>query len=365
MFIGNAVAASPAIYRNLQEIYDKFDVIMFDSHGVLWSGREFYENTKDLMAELVRKGKIVYVISNMTEVSSDAKKDYDNEGIVEGKHFHSLITSGEYTRRALLAGELKFEDRSNPTRVYMLGSPNTAMFKGTKYKVVQNIKDADFVYVSMPRLSEEQFKKYPNKEQLRESALDLFGSTARTWDSLVIDPFIPELKKFKKYNLPMLITSPNLMVEESARGSNEKNLVVRHGAIAEAYEMMGGRVIRIGKPHREIFDLAVRDAEKRLARKLERNRILMVGDSIGTDICGAKNAGLKSALCVETGTTFEKLKKQLELKYKELQKDAEKLAKFRQQEQKIRYDMLLKLQKEKNCVADYMIEGVSIGYVAR
>jgi len=51
----------------------------------------------------------------------------------------------------------------------------------------------------------------------------------------------------------------------------------------------------IGKPNRYIFDITLDTMGN-----IDRGEVLMVGDKIGTDILGAKNAGLKTAL-VKTG----------------------------------------------------------------
>ena len=51
----------------------------------------------------------------------------------------------------------------------------------------------------------------------------------------------------------------------------------------------------IGKPNRYVFEIALNTMET-----TERNRILMVGDKLSTDILGARNVGLKTVL-VKTG----------------------------------------------------------------
>jgi len=51
----------------------------------------------------------------------------------------------------------------------------------------------------------------------------------------------------------------------------------------------------IGKPNRYVFKIALNTMEA-----TERNKILMVGDKLSTDISGARNVGLKTAL-VKTG----------------------------------------------------------------
>lgn len=50
----------------------------------------------------------------------------------------------------------------------------------------------------------------------------------------------------------------------------------------------------IGKPNKYIFEMALK------TMNIDKNKVLMVGDRIATDILGASNAGLKSAL-VKTG----------------------------------------------------------------
>ena len=67
------------------------------------------------------------------------------------------------------------------------------------------------------------------------------------------------------------------------------------GAVAHAYERLGGAVEWFGKPHPAIYEEALR----RLG-EVERTRVLAVGDSPAHDILGAARAGLASCL-VRTG----------------------------------------------------------------
>ena len=60
-------------------------------------------------------------------------------------------------------------------------------------------------------------------------------------------------------------------------------------------EALNIEAIYIGKPSRYIFDTTLDSMDLR-----DRNRVLMVGDKISTDILGAKNAGVRSAL-IRTG----------------------------------------------------------------
>jgi HAD superfamily hydrolase (TIGR01459 family) len=98
----------------------------------------------------------------------------------------------------------------------------------------------------------------------------------------------------------------------SARGVtlhclNPDRLVIRGGvpepcagAIAEAYEQLGGRVCWYGKPHPAIYDHAMR-----LAGEPPRDAVLAVGDGLQTDILGAARMGF-DAVFVRNGISAGK-----------------------------------------------------------
>ena len=62
------------------------------------------------------------------------------------------------------------------------------------------------------------------------------------------------------------------------------------GALAARYEAIGGRVRYFGKPHPEVYDLAL------AALALAPSCVLAVGDGLATDIAGAAAADLDSVL---------------------------------------------------------------------
>ncbi len=65
-------------------------------------------------------------------------------------------------------------------------------------------------------------------------------------------------------------------------------------ALARRYPKAPPRFVRLGKPHRPLFDEA--------ARRLGTGELLMIGDQLETDIAGALAAGIDAALVV-TGVT--------------------------------------------------------------
>ncbi len=64
--------------------------------------------------------------------------------------------------------------------------------------------------------------------------------------------------------------------------------------------------IYLGKPYAGIFDYAIEKLEKETGR-LNRNKIIMLGDSVRSDILGANNAKLKSGLILSGITDLHHL----------------------------------------------------------
>ncbi|HSD34246.1 MAG TPA: HAD hydrolase-like protein, partial [Alphaproteobacteria bacterium] len=95
----------------------------------------------------------------------------------------------------------------------------------------------------------------------------------------------PVLAPAAKLKVPMVCANPDL---EVIRGGVRE---ICAGMLALRYEELGGRVRYHGKPHRSVYDRAL----PKLG--LEPGaRVLAVGDSLRTDIAGARQAGLQSLL---------------------------------------------------------------------
>jgi HAD superfamily hydrolase (TIGR01459 family) len=103
-----------------------------------------------------------------------------------------------------------------------------------------------------------------------------------------------------KRRLFMLCGNPDVVVE---RGDK---LVYCAGSIADLYASMGGEVLYAGKPYRPIYEMALGKAEAAAGRKVALKRVLAVGDSVRTDLKGARNAGI-DFLFVTSGIHAEAL----------------------------------------------------------
>lgn len=274
---------APLIHSCFLTVATPYPVVLLDAWGVFWGGSHLglFPGAKETMQALVNQNKRVVILSNSTQLAQKEVQKLAHYGVLEGSHFHFLITSGEVTRKLISSRLLPFP---TPQKTYWLfGESHTryssheAVFEGSVYRRTESIEKADFIYVTVPLIDQED---QTDPEVFRASLLK-----------------ISALKK------PMLCPNPDQFAHEG----NPPRPVVRQGSIARLYEEMGGDVFYVGKPSSLMYEEALRVLSATGLYDLKD--ILMVGDTPETDIRGANKVGIASVLLTETGMMAEKIKK--------------------------------------------------------
>jgi ribonucleotide monophosphatase NagD (HAD superfamily) len=86
----------------------------------------------------------------------------------------------------------------------------------------------------------------------------------------------------------MICANPDVMVERGGR------MIYCAGAIARAYEALGGKVEYAGKPYAPIYTLTFATLERLKPGSSGKAGLLAIGDGISTDLAGAAEAGVRS-----------------------------------------------------------------------
>lgn len=253
--------------------------ILLDAYGVFWGGGTgVIPGSQAVMQELVAAGKIVGILSNTSQSADREKTKFAKYGLIQGIHYHFILTSGELTRQLFLHSTPPFA--SLRKRYWVLGTPHPhfssseLLLQETGYSRADSLDQADFIHLEIPhRNGEDQ----TDPELFREEVLRLIPS-----------------------GLPMLCINPDTFAHEGI----PPRPVVRQGTLARFYEKAGGEVIYIGKPSLLAFDAAFRLFQAIVP--LQPHEILMIGDTPETDIRGAKYFGMRSALITEIGIFSER-----------------------------------------------------------
>jgi HAD superfamily hydrolase (TIGR01459 family) len=269
------------IFPSLVHISDRFNGLLLDAYGVFWGGNDcgLLPGSKGVMEKFVSSGKIVGILSNSTQLASKEINKLHSHGLIPGRHFHFLVTSGEVARHIFLNEKLPFEA---PRHTYWLFggmhpkfASHTAIFQDTPYSETEDIDGADFIYVSIPHINGE--------------------------DQIDPELFRKALENIKPKNLPKVCPNPDAFAHEG----KPPRAVVRQGSIAKMYEEMGGQVFYIGKPHNKAYSMALEQFHKHSMS--DPMCILMVGDTPETDIRGARHFGMPSALVTKTGIMADRI----------------------------------------------------------
>jgi HAD superfamily hydrolase (TIGR01459 family) len=96
------------------------------------------------------------------------------------------------------------------------------------------------------------------------------------------------LAKLRSRAVPMICANPDQKVERGGR------LIYCAGAVAAAYQALGGEVSYAGKPYQPIYDLALETGSKLRGGPIAKERVLAIGDGVATDIAGAGHFGVRS-----------------------------------------------------------------------
>lgn len=248
--------------ENILELKNDFDLFIFDIYGVIWDGKATIKNVPEHLSELKNSGKVVILLSNGMERAGDLEKVWFDRGLVKGKHYDKLISSGE------LAYQFMSEDKRK-LRYFVYGKPAPWIFADSSFEEVSDYKKADFVFLGTPKIFND----------------------GKWQDVLELQPFIADLDNFLAEDKVLICANPDL----KAVSSHYDEPVIRGGSLAKYYEQEGGEVEYFGKPYPDIYALALEGYED-----IDFSRMLMIGDTLETDILGAGSLGIKTAL-IPTG----------------------------------------------------------------
>lgn len=271
------------VINSFSEISDKYDIFILDQWGVMHDGHHGYDHAIDSVKQLIYKNKKLIIISNSSKRRISSINRLKDLGFNKN-NFIEVMTSGEMIWQELKDFSYKYDFNSkNCFHIFDSSKEDGKDFRIglEKFKFIDDIKDADFILGCTP-----------------------FHNTKP------ID-YIPILKEALEMNLIMFCANPDFVTIEENNGKNMYCM----GTIADLYNHMGGKVVILGKPSREIYLKSCKQFDQ-----IDMSKILAVGDSLHHDILGASNFGVDSIL-ITSGIHKDLFKNSIEKGLKNIEND--------------------------------------------
>lgn len=248
------------IIAHLSDVSARYDAVFCDLWGCLHDGVKPFPSAVAALQTYRKQGGLVVLLTNAPRPNPSVIRQLDSIGVPRDA-WDIVVTSGDAAQYAMLSGAVG-------TRVHHIGAP----------------KDEPFFTEFADDLAEFAKTRPPITRVDLKDAQGIVCTGLLDDMTETPEDYRASLLLAKTLGLPMLCANPDIVVDLGPKR------IYCAGALAQAYEGMGGKALYYGKPHPPIYDLA----RRRLAAiaKGADPQILAIGDGIATDIQGGMGEGI-------------------------------------------------------------------------
>ena len=253
------------------EIAADYPVIFFDSYGVLRNHNGLIPGAAECFQTLRSQGKHLRVMTNNAARSPESAAERLAHYGLSGIPPKEIITSGATTRHFL-------EQKVRYGKVAYLGTPAAA-----EYIIAAGLEAVPVSEVDFDRL-----------EEIRGFAfLDDEGYDYNSDINLTVNLLRQRL-------IPVVVANTDLLYPVKTG-----NVALATGSIARLAEyVLGRQFAKFGKPASQMFQMGL-DSVAEYFPEISPKDILMVGDTLHTDILGGNSFGVATALVLSGNTRAE------------------------------------------------------------
>jgi HAD superfamily hydrolase (TIGR01459 family) len=235
--------------ESLRELVGGVDVVLSDIWGVVHNGLESFPEACEALHTYRSRGGTVILITNAPRPADSVQRQLRKLGVAD-ETYDAIVSSGDLTRLYVAA---------HPGRkMFWLGPErDNSIYRGLDATTAP-LEQADYIVCT--------------------GLYDDETETAEDYRGMMLQA--------RERKLTLICANPDIVVERGDR------LIYCAGAIAELYRELGGEVIFYGKPHRPIYERAMALAGERQGHQIDRKKVLAIGDSVRTDLTGAREFGI-------------------------------------------------------------------------
>jgi HAD superfamily hydrolase (TIGR01459 family) len=237
----------------MRELAVRYDGVILDLWGVVHDGTAPFPGVLDCLERLIAAGKRIVLLSNAPRRADDVGRRIAQIGVPAGL-YHGIMSSGEEAWQFLAERSDPFYAGLGRKCLHICSDRDLEIREGLGLDFVETPEAADFILNTGPA----------------------------EWEDTIAD-YDAVLRAAQVRGLAMVCANPDLIVMHRGQPA------LCAGALAEHYETIGGTVRWHGKPHPSVYESCLP-----LLGIEDKSRLLVIGDSLRTDIAGAKAAGIGS-----------------------------------------------------------------------
>ncbi len=260
--------------KSFRSVVKEYKAVFFDAFGVLKNHKGVIPGIEKTFEYLDQKGIFYYILTNDSSRSPEALAQwYQDRGVKQ-------VTTDKILSSGMLAMEFFRAKVSNGNAVAYLGTEDSAHYIGTVGLQTVPVREIDL----------------DNIDHIESFAF--LDDEGFNWN----DDINKTINLLRKKNMTVVVANTDINYPVS-----KNNISVAIGSLADMVEnIVGKNFIRFGKPDAQMFLLAYERALQDI--QVKRSEILMVGDTLYTDIIGGNKFGLDTAL-VLSGNTLPEMAK--------------------------------------------------------
>lgn len=260
------------IKSKFKDLLPQFDAILLDSYGVLKNHQGLIPDVGKVLDRIRDLGLPYRILTNDASRGPEEQRiSFEAMGL-SGIKTEEIITSGMMARNFLIQKITK----------------GAVVYLGTE-KAAQHIIQAKLHTIPVSEVDLDKLDEVAAMVFLDDEGFDWNTDINKTLNIL------------RKVNIPVVVANSDQIYP-----STKHDVSIATGGIAKLVEAtLNRKFIHFGKPDSQMFMYASEQILKEA--KIKRQNMLMVGDTLHTDILGGNKFGLKTALVLSGNTRRENM----------------------------------------------------------
>ena len=254
------------------EVVSGFKAVFLDSYGVIKNYRGLIEGVQETLDFIQARGIEFRILTNDASRSQEQQAESFLRLGLKGIPAEKIVTSGMMAKQYL---QLKIKGG----KVAYLGTANAAHY----------IMQANLESVAIADLDKHDLNDIQAMVFLDDEGFDWNFDINRT------------VNLIRKKNMPIIVANSDNLYPVS-----HNDVSIATGGIAKLVEsIINKKFIHFGKPDTQMFNFAFEDINR--YSEYNKEEILMVGDTLHTDILGGNKFGIKTALVLSGNTSASEM----------------------------------------------------------